>query len=83
MRAPREAEDSSPEFMVISGMPAAIASLMACPKASGSGKETTKPSGWVAAAAAMDFAMSAISPDGVKIYSKSAPIALAASSPPF
>ena len=64
-------------------MPASAAARTAPPNASGSGNETIIPSGFVAAAASISLAMPDISPDGSKLYSKSAPIAAAASRPPF
>jgi len=81
--APTLADDSSPEFIVITGIPASEAALIAPPNASGSGRETMIPSGFDAAAASINFAMPDMSPDGSKLYSKSAPIAAAASRPPF
>ena len=65
IKAPRLAEDSKPEFIVITGTPAATAALIAGPNASGSGKEITIPSGWVAAAAWIELAISAISAEGL------------------
>ena len=47
--------------------------------AAASGKETTKPSGDVAAAASINAAMSDMSPEGAKLYSNSTPKAAAAS----
>ena len=64
-------------------MPASAAARIAPPNASGSGRETTIPSGLDAAAASISLAIPDMSPDGSKLYSKSAPIAAAASLPPF
>ena len=58
---PRSANTSEPEFIEITGMPAATAASIEGPSASASGSDTTSPSGSEATAASMIDAISTMS----------------------
>ena len=66
--APKLFETPAPEFIDMTGIPAATAALIGPPKMSGAGIDTTIPSGFCAIAASIKDAISFKSPVGGFLY---------------
>ena len=79
--APNSAERSSPELMVITGMPASRAASIEPCRASGFAIDTTIPSGWLATAESISCACR--DPSGSPVTSTSTPYWAPPSSAPF
>ena len=80
---PRFAKSSEPEFIEITGMPAATAASIDGPSASASGIVTTMPSGCEATAASMIWLISTMSNVPGAWYSTVTPMSSAAASTPL
>ena len=80
---PSPAKTSDPEFKDTTGMPAATADLIESPRASASGIEMARPSGWLATAESISWPIWIMSNVSGARYSTVTPRSFAAASKPF